>query len=103
MIKANSISGWVPKKIENPKLDPISEEGCTFKESMESIEWSILSHYENSLQDLRPTHAVATFESMLGDGMQLNGAPLFTRHSSPMDTELEINLMDELCEAFHLP
>ena len=61
---------------------------------------NILSHFEQSYQDMRPTHAVATFESMLGDGMQLNGAPLFTRHSSPMDTELEINLMDELSQAF---
>lgn len=70
---------------------------------MDQVEKSILTLYATSLQDLRPTHAVATFESMLGDGMQLNGAPLFTWHSSPMDTELEINLMDELAVAFQLP
>lgn len=81
-------------------IPPISDQGVTFKESMDQIEKSILALYESSLQDLRPNHAVATFESMLGDGMQLNGAPLFTRHSSPMDTELEINLMDELAVAF---
>ena len=45
---------------------------------MDQVEKSILAVYATSLQDLRPTHAVATFESMLGDGMQLNGAPLFT-------------------------
>jgi len=52
---------------------------------------------------LRPESGMATFEASLGDGMQVTGAPIFSRHSNPMDTELEINLMDELTAAFHLP
>lgn len=71
---------------------------------MEMVDTQILTLYEEKpLIDLRPSSGMATFEAALGDAMQITGAPLFTRHSNPMDTELEINIMDELTEAFGLP
>lgn len=84
--------------------EEMPKQGQSFAECMLDFENQILSNYEMEAKvDLRPSSASVSVESTVGDGMQLNGAPMFTRHSSPMDTELEINLMDELAGFFALP
>lgn len=107
MMKAASLSPYTVNpsvEVQPHHFEPFKAEGMSFKDAMEMVNTQVLSLYnEKPLLDLRPSSGMATTEAALGDAMQVTGAPLFTRHSNPFDTELEINLMDELAVAFGLP
>jgi hypothetical protein len=77
----------------------------SFKEAMEMIDTDILSLYREKapLHDLRPSSSISSIEAAQGELMTMASSPMFTRHANPMDTELEINLMNELTTAFNLP